>query len=234
MQSGQSRESFKTLMMHKVIRRLRRYYSNISPWHRQLKRRSIELVTKFQVQGWFRDIPIMRPYAYDLIRWIYRHVQKHELIVELGCGIGQNFIELSRLGFHSFLGVDNDEKALACAAEMLDLYQVQTDLRFQDGRKPLHLNRSAKAIMVLNWTYLIEDLSPVFINACSDLKPGGFLIIDIINNEYREENSSQNKVYPFKHSKEEVENLAMEYGFRLVTSITRYYPRFVMYFQLNI
>lgn len=220
---------------------VRRLHTRMSPWHRQLRRKSIELVDAYQVQPWFRKIPNERPQNYDLLKWISKRVPRHGLIVEIGSGLGQNFVELSRHGFSRFLGVDIDEKALAGARELLAAYGLTADLRHQDGQEPLDLPETAWVILPLNWTYRTPDLEPIFANAWSDLCPGGFLIIDIIDKKYELTDHSLDlrlpqgqrrpTEYPYRYSLAEVKKIGQKHGFQLLESKHHYWPRFVAYFQ---
>jgi SAM-dependent methyltransferase len=238
---GMKNRSTDRTVIDKATRRLRLWCAQMLPWHQRLKQQSNELINKYQVQDWFRNIPIERPYVYDIIKWLVAHVRRDGLIVELGCGIGQNFIELSRFGYYRFLGADNDSKALACARELLKRYNIDAELRSQEGHQPLHLNSSAAVCLPLNWTYLIQDLSPIFSNAREDLESGGFFIIDIIDKHYEGHYHPDDShlpfakrratAYPYRRTADEVEEIGARYGFGLIKSVHSYFPRFVMYFQ---
>jgi SAM-dependent methyltransferase len=107
-------------------------------------------------------------------------------VLDLGCGAGRRTLELARRG-HRVLGLDSDERALAQAraaakGERLNVHFVQSDPRAIPYRADFD------AVVCLDGAFgrLPTDRDDLrgLESARKALKPGGWLVVDVINKEW--------------------------------------------------
>ena len=185
------------------------------PFYRDFIRRSGELVEAHGLHHWFKRIPPVRPYHAAAVRFLRDNCPRDGIVVETGCGMGQTFVVLKRIGFRHFVGIDTGAAAIQAARQLLDHYGIRARLCCDDG---LNLTRhvldgSVDALLALNWTYFLDSIAPVFETGWQALKPGGFLVIDILDaHDPRKKSEPGKRSYALA----EARSLAEEAGFEVV------------------
>ena len=178
------------------------------------------LVQKYELDPWFLRIPKGRPYAWDCIQYINEHCPTDAKILELGCGIGQNLVELWRHGFRDLHGIENDIDIYRACRELLKHFDVDAGTLCSDAQD-LPPWKDFDVVAPLNFTYRKEINMKKFLgHVRSILKPGGLLIIDIIDPGF-----PKKKAPEYVHRYTEKQFVQLAEGYTLKEVWHRYFPR---------
>jgi|GEM_PF-3782158 len=120
-------------------------------------------------------------------RWIRENVERHERIVETGCGAGGVLHMLWHEGFCNLHGYDLDGKAVAAGraiskAARSSISFMEHDCTKPMGQQPFHV------ILGMNWIYLLEGfgLTDFVATHLPSLKNDGYLIFDTIDASFND------------------------------------------------
>ena len=185
-----------------------------------------EVIAKYDLQRWFRNLPCDRPYARDIITHLCETRTRLDSVLEIGCGIGQNLVALWENGFRWLGGVEVDPDTYLGACELCDALQVHAKIILADGRdSPLNMN-SWDVILPLNWTYQKDVDIPGLMKRWADaLRPGGELIIDLIDSAWPRNDAPE---YVQRFGDTEARVMALQAGLD-VLKVKDYAPRRVYY-----
>ena len=144
--------------------------------------------------------------------WLARRLPRMSRILETGCGPALNLIWFGQHGFRQLYGFDNDETALMAGRELCEVADVNVTLWLDNGIRPTSIpSIQFDAILALNWIYLDEsfELGPYFNIYRKFLKPGGYIVIDIMDSSYS--NVPNNQYLTSDWDKPESERRPSEY-----------------------
>jgi SAM-dependent methyltransferase len=226
-----------TLMRNRIQSKIRQWLEQLRyqhPFYQTLQKRSERVVLEFGVQKWFRKIPPMRSYHWDIVQHIRKNQNLSSVILETGCGIGQTFIMLEHYGFRNFIGLEKDEATYNAAMSMLKQYGLPVRLIHGDG---LSVSRwveleSVDIYLPLNWTYFVSEMTQILSDGFKILKPDGLMVIDIIRSDFQPTTSKEALTfsrYPFKHSLKSFCQQSEELGFHILKLDANYGSRINVY-----
>jgi SAM-dependent methyltransferase len=206
------------------------------PSQRLMRERSAYVIDKYGLQGWFKKVPSQRFYHTSIISFLKDRVPKDAVFLETGCGIGRTFVLLAQSGFRRFIGIEKDAATHRAAQEFLSLYKIKAELYNDDGLNALgYLNgKKVDVYMPLNWTYEIPQFERIFDVGREALRPGGWMIVDIIRSDFVPATSKEQIVfdrYRYKRSVDQVRRIATEKGFEVVSVDERHGARVNFYLR---
>lgn len=191
-----------------------------------IEEKTKELVDKYTLQEWFLGKPSGNRYALDIIKYLDLHVSKDAAILEMGCGIGQNLVELWRHGFIDLYGVEKDEATFRAALELLEYFGVKCTIDHQDADNYSCGMGLFDVIMPLNFTYQKDvNLPELLVKIRSMLMSKGLLVIDIISSKL-----DKNKAPEYHHRFSEQEFFATAKDFKFKEAYD-YFPRTVYFME---
>ena len=187
------------------------------------------LVEEYKLHKWFENEPKDRPYAWDVIKYISKNFPTDTKILEMGCGIGQNLVELWNHGFTNLYGIERDTGTCLACLEMMKHFGVVVEITHWDACRDFIWDQF-DIVAPLNFTYSRDVEMPKFLEHVWDkLNPGGTLIIDVIDSEYP---SDQAVAYYHRFSEEDFVALSSEW-FSAKEIWHRYYPRSIYILEAN-
>jgi SAM-dependent methyltransferase len=140
--------------------------------------------------------------------------------MESGCGIGQNFVELSKMGFRRFIGIEVDYHTYLAAKELCRIYSIDAHLVHGDGVHCDDLGcQSVDIYLALNWSYFVPSIYDIVKAGYDVLRRGGLMILDSVDKDFvpwlRKERELYLK-YPYRRSREEVVGAFRKVGFEII------------------
>ncbi|MBI3553773.1 MAG: class I SAM-dependent methyltransferase [Elusimicrobia bacterium] len=151
-------------------------------------------MTKREIDYWWRsqfeDNPTHRP-AYQVKAQVdgverFLNLEPRSRVLDLACGAGKQTLELSRRG-HRVLGLDSLEAPLsearhAARAEQLNVHFLKGDIRQLGYRGEF----DAVVNLYSSFGYFPaeRDDAKTLEGVCKGLKPGGQLLMDLLNKEW--------------------------------------------------
>jgi 2-polyprenyl-3-methyl-5-hydroxy-6-metoxy-1,4-benzoquinol methylase len=200
-------------------------------------RRGIEI---FHAQTWYEYAFVNfkhRKHAYKPYKWICSHIKPSASILESGCGIGGMLYFLNEKGYKHLYGYDIDEKSVNAGNYIKNILQIDVNLMLGDGFYPANAIYGLKfdIIIGINWIYHVPNYSIeiFFKKHISFLNENGYIIFDIIDKKYNNEENNEyctqdwNKPkserrkseYILRYSKEEIEKTGKENNLQLIKFI---------------
>jgi len=132
--------------------------------------------------------------AWKSSHWLAKRLHRNSHIYETGCGPALNLIWFGQNGFRHLYGSDIDPNVLAAARELCEAAGINVTLWIDNGIKPTSIPLIPfDAVLALNWTYLVESFElDKFLNTYRNfLKPGGYIVIDVIDSSYNQVPNNQ-------------------------------------------
>ena len=190
-----------------------------------IEEKTRELVDKYTLQEWFLGKPSGNRYALDIIKYLDLHVSKDAAILEMGCGIGQNLVELWRHGFYNLCGIERDEKTFYACQELINYFEIDALVENHDACEGSAWG-DFDVIMPLNFTYQKDvNLPELLVKIRSMLMSKGLLVIDIISSKL-----DKNKAPEYHHRFSEQEFFATAKDFEFKEAYD-YFPRTVYFME---
>lgn len=106
-------------------------------------------------------------------------------LLDLACGRGRHTLNLARLGY-DVTGLDLSPRAISIAREKRDFQQLKADFILGDMREPLPIRFDGIVNLFTSFGYFEEDEQnrAVLRSIHSMLRPGGFLVLDYLNERW--------------------------------------------------
>lgn len=178
---------------------------------------------------------IWRRHVCIACNWASDCTSPHESVFEPGCGSGANLLWLAqKKGFTNLSGSDLSPEAVRLCHMLATQVGENINVIVDNSLCPTHLPSNVATILSVNWLYHIQGASMAGFLAIYRpcLKDRGKVVCDIIdaaynqraNNQYHSDDlhlpPSERRPtrYLFRHSKEEMQQIAKENGFRILRS----------------
>ena len=188
------------------------------------------LTKKYNLQKWFGHLPSGCDYAWQIIQWINNNIDKSAKIVELGCGIGHNIVQLNEMGYKNIYGIEKDENTYLAAQEMMEHYKCSGIIYNADANNGIPSNwNNFDIIIPLGFTYFKEVNHIELFNHCvRRLNKNGYLILDVVDPKYNPE-----QTYPYynRMSRENLINFAKNNELIPKEINDECYPKLIGYFK---
>lgn len=116
--------------------------------------------------------------------WFTKHLNEDDLVLDVGCGNGQNTIKISRVA-NSVVGVDIDKKLLKIAKRSVDLLGIK-NIKFEIvnlEEKLKYQNHSFDKIIFLDVLEHLNNRYLILKEIKRILKPEGLLFIGVPNSQ---------------------------------------------------
>ncbi|HAX02942.1 MAG: hypothetical protein A2Y45_05875 [Tenericutes bacterium GWC2_34_14] len=116
-----------------------------------------------------------------LLHEVKPYLNKHDLMLDAGCGSGYFLVELLKAGYHA-IGIDYSSVMLSLAEQRLRSEGLMTKLYEHDLRHPIHAEVDVIFAMfdVMNY---FRGVKGVFKHCYQALYPGGRLIFDLYHED---------------------------------------------------
>lgn len=167
--------------------------------------------------------------ARETVRGLYRPGDR---ILEYGCGMGQWGLLLYCQGITDYIGADTNGKAVAKGIEFAQSVGIRLDLRVNDVMRDKLGNFDFVA--PLNFSYEPQiDIDRLVINCRDNLKPAGYLVLDIMEPDEKLYNPNSLsggmplwKRYVHKYSEVMMKDIFYRYGFEFISKTRTWdFPR---------
>jgi len=188
------------------------------------------VVDKYRLQKWFNHLPKHGDYQREILNWINRNVPKDAKILELGCGIGHNLIQLADWGFTNLHGIEKDQATYMGAVDMVHHFKCPAVLFNGDVNDGIPEQMGDFDVIIpMGFTYFKEIKQDWLFNHCSErLNVGGHLILDVVDPGWNPE-----KTYPYYNRKSisDMIEFAMTHSMMLTKISTKCHPKNIGYFK---
>lgn len=126
-------------------------------------------------------VPIHPKHFLTLIPWFTKYIEKSDIVLDLGCGNGQNSIKASRYA-KEVIGVDIDESLLAIAQKSTQAKNIDFKKLDLEERLPFK-NSSFDKILFLDVLEHLEKRDQTLQEVKRILKPSGLLFLGVPNSQ---------------------------------------------------
>jgi len=189
-----------------------------------------ELQSKYNLQKWFLHYPLSGDYQREILLWIKKNIPHNAKILEMGCGMGHDLIQLNDFGFNNLYGIERDTPSFAAAQEMFESFKCPVHIINRDANDGIPKEwGDFDLILPMGFTYFEQVNQDKVFQHCHDrLNVGGHLILDVVDKDY---NPKKKHPYFNRKSVSDIIEFSMKNSFTLLNMSDSCYPKFIGYLK---
>jgi hypothetical protein len=197
-----------------------------------LQRHGIGFAADGTATWWLASLDLRRNEEDDLtktaLRYVETEIDKDAAILGTGCGTGWMLYWFVQRGFRNVEGFDYLPNVVESAKEIAATANIPARIWQADGFAP-RLERNYDVVLVLHWLYSAwmgnygnqqrqgdrESLLWAFLEQyVGHMNPGALMLLELVD-AISDHMVPQTKIYPVRHSAEQVERCATKLGLKI-------------------